>query len=625
MMEMEGQIMNDMLFTFIILIVTTIAFIFGRWRSDVVAVAALIVVSVTGVVSPQEAVAGFSNSVVIMIAALFIVGAGIFNTGLASQIGHQLVRFGGKNETKMLIIVMLTVGLFSAFMSNTGTVAILLPVVISMAIQMKVSPAKFLIPLAYASSLGGTITLIGTPPNLVVNEILKEHDFNRFHFFGFAPIGIVALIVGIVFMVLIGKRLLPKGGSFSFEAYQNFTSTEIAGFYKIFDRLHLLRVQSGSLLMNKSLTELNLPEKYGVTFITIKRKGNERFPFQSRTPHLLTPKDLINEGDTILAFGEKKDIDHLLADYLLEEMELKNQKDFQENFFSRSFGLTEVLITPQSSFVGKTLKDVHFRTKYHCNVLAINRRGNYIQENVSSTRFRVGDALILHGRWEDIELIDHHEHHNIVVVGKISDEAGTAFAKGKASVAGVIMLFMLVMMTTEWIPPVIACIVAAFLMLITGCLRSTNEAYQKINWESVVLIAAMLPMATALENTGGVKFISDLIINSLGEYGPYAILSGFYLLTMTFSQFISNTATAVIFAPVALASAQVLEMSPYPLLMGVAVAASMAFSTPVASPTNAMVMSAGGYQFKDYVKVGLPLQIVLAVIMILFIPFVYPF
>lgn len=617
--------MNDMVFTFIVLIVTTIAFIFGRWRSDFVAVGALIVISVTGIVSPQEAVSGFSNTVVIMIAALFIVGAGIFNTGLASQIGQQLVRLGGQNENRMLIIVMLTVGLFSAFMSNTGTVAILLPVVISMALHMKVSPAKFLIPLAYASSLGGMITLIGTPPNLVVNEILKEHDITRFHFFGFSPIGIVALIVGILFMVLFGKKLLPNGQELAMEEYHNFTSTELAGFYKIFDRLHLLRVQVGSNLVNKSLTELNLPEKYGVTFITIKRKGNERFPFQSKIPHLLTPKDPINEEDVILAFGEQSDVERMVSECLLEKMELKGQEDLQEKFFSKTFGLTEVLITPQSSFVGKTLKDVHFRTKYHCNVLAINRRGKYIQENVSSTRFRVGDALILHGRWEDIELVDHHEHNNIVVVGKISDEAGTAFAKGKASVAGVIMLFMLVMMTTEWISPVIACIVAAFLMLVTGCLRSMNDAYRKINWESVVLIAAMLPMATALENTGGVKFISDIIIDSLGDFGPYAILSGFYLLTMTFSQFISNTATAVIFAPVALASAQALELSPYPLLMGVAVAASMAFSTPVASPTNAMVMSAGGYQFKDYVKVGLPLQFLLAVIMILFIPVVYPF
>lgn len=617
--------MNPMIFTFVILILTTIAFIFGRWRSDLVAVASLIILSITGIVSPQEALAGFSNTVVIMIAALFIVGAGIFNTGLASQIGKQLVRLGGKNETRMLIIIMLTVGFFSAFMSNTGTVAILLPVIISMALQMKVSPAKFLIPLAYASSLGGTITLIGTPPNLVVNEILKDHDLTKFQFFGFAPIGLVALVAGTLFMVLIGRKLLPNKVDISNEEYNSFTSTELAGFYKIFDRLHLLCVSEGSLLINQSLSQLNLPEKFGVTVITIKRKGNERFPFQTKIPHLLTPKEPIKEEDIILAFGEGKAIEELLGEYQLTRVELKRKKDLQEQFFSRAFGLTEILITPQSNFVGKTLKDVHFRTKYHCNVLTINRRGRYIQENVANTRFRAGDALLVHGKWEDIELIDHHEQSNIVVVGKVSEEADTAFAKGKASIAAVIMLFMLIMMTTEWISPVIACIAAAFLMIVTGCLRSMNDAYQKVNWESVILIAAMLPMATALDNTGGVTFISEVIINSLGEFGPYAILTGFYVLTMLFSQFISNTATAVIFAPVALASAQALQLSPYPLLMGVAVAASMAFSTPVASPTNAMVMSAGGYSFKDYAKVGLPLQVVLAVIMIVFIPLVYPF
>ncbi|MBS4192597.1 SLC13 family permease [Bacillus sp. FJAT-49705] len=616
--------MNDMILTFIILIVTTIAFVFGRWRSDLVAVAALIALSITGIVTPQEALAGFSNSVVIMIAGLFIVGAGIFNTGLANQIGKQIIKLGGKSEIRMLVIVMLTVGCFSAFMSNTGTVAILLPVVMSMALQMKVSPAKFLIPLSYASSLGGAITLIGTPPNLVVNAILKEQDLERFHFFGFTPIGIVALITGILFMVFFGRKLLPNGADFSSVESTNLSSRELAGFYKIYDHLFLLKVLEGSSISSKSLTQINLPEKYGVTVITIKRKGNERFPFQSKIPHLLTPKEQIKEEDLILAFGEQEAIEKISHDYQLQKLEWKNKEDIHANFFSRVFGLTEILITPQSNFVGKTLKDVHFRSKYHCNALAINRRGKYIQENVSNTKFRVGDAIIVHGKWEDIELID-QDQSNIVVVGKVVDEAGTAFAAGKASIAGLIMLFMLVLMTTEWISPVMAVIIAAFLMIVTGCVRSMNDAYQKINWESVVLIAAMLPLATALEKTGGVTFISKIIIDALGDYGPYAILTGFYFLTMTLSQFISNTATAVVFAPVALAAAQALEISPYPLLMGVAVAASMAFSTPVASPTNAMVMSAGGYQFKDYVKVGLPLQLILAIVMIIFIPFVYPF
>ncbi len=624
MVILGGNKMNDMLLTFIILVLTTVAFIFGRWRSDMVAVAALIALSITGIVTPQEAIAGFSNSVVIMIAGLFIVGAGIFNTGLANQIGNQLIKLGGKNEVKMLIIVMMTVGFFSAFMSNTGTVAILLPVVMSMALQMRVSPAKFLIPLAYASSLGGVITLIGTPPNLVVNELLKEQNMQQFHFFGFTPIGIVALVVGILYMVFVGRKLLPNGTDFSTGDSTSFTSRELAGFYKIYDHLHLLKVREESVMNGRSLTQLKLPEKYGVTVITIKRKGNERFPFQSKIPHLLTPKEPIKADDMILAFGEKEAVEYMSKEYQLQRIEWKNKADIHENFFSRVFGLTEILITPQSSFVGKTLKDIHFRSKYHCNALAINRRGSYIQENVANTKFRVGDAIIVHGKWEDIELID-QEHSDIVVVGKVVDEAGTAFAAGKASIAGLIMLFMLILMKTEWISPVLAVIVAAFLMIVTGCVRSMNDGYRKINWESVVLIAAMLPLATALEKTGGVTYISDGIINMLGQYGPYAILTGFYLLTMILSQFISNTATAVVFAPVALAASQTLGISPFPLLMGVAVAASMAFSTPVASPTNAMVMSAGGYKFIDYVKVGLPLQFILAVVMILFIPLVYPF
>ncbi len=616
--------MNEMWLTFIILIITTIAFIIGKWRSDFVAIGALLAIAILGIVTPQEALAGFSNSIVIMITGLFVVGAGIFNTGLANKLGNQLIKLGGQNETKTLIIVMLTVGIFSAFISNTGTVAIMIPVVISMAIQMKVSPAVYLIPLAFASSLGGVLTLIGTPPNLVVNETLVHNNLTPFHFFGFSPIGIVALLVGTSYMVLFGRKILKSKSDLSINAASHLSPTELAGVYKIYDRLHLLKITENSTMINKSLVELKLTENYRLTVVTTKRKALDKLPFHSRTPHLLKAKEELKENDVLLIFGKMEAIEQLKTDYRLELLKDKEEADLQTILFSNVFGLTEVLITPQSSFINKTVKDIKFRSKYHCNVLAINRRGKYIQSNASSTKLRVGDALIVHGAWKDIELMD-NEQQNIVVVGKISEEAGTASASGKAWIAASIMLFMLIMMSTEWMSPVIAVVAAAFLMVATGCLRSVNEAYQKINWESVVLIASMLPLATALEKTGGVTYISSFIVDLLGNNGPYAILAGFYVLTMIFSQFISNTATAVIFAPVAITSAQALQLSPYPLLMSVAVAASMAFSTPVASPTNAMVMSAGGYKFSDYVKVGVPLQIILSIIMILLIPLIYPF
>ena len=615
--------MNEMWMTFIILIITTIAFIIGRWRSDFVAIGALLAIALLGIVTPQEALAGFSNSIVIMITGLFVVGAGIFNTGLANKLGNQLIKLGGQNETKTLIIVMLTVGIFSAFISNTGTVAIMIPVVISMALQMKVSPAVYLIPLAFASSLGGVLTLIGTPPNLVVNETLLHNNMQPFHFFGFSPIGIVALVVGTMFMVLFGRKLLQTNSDLSSNTANHLSPSELAGVYKIYDRLHIVRLTENSAMRNKSLVELSLTETYGITVVTTKKKTLEKLPFQPNARYRISAKEKLKENDILLIFGKKESVYQLKEDYLLDVLTEK-EEDVKSILFSNVFGLTEVLITPQSSFINKNIKEIQFRTKYHCNVLAINRRGKYIQSNLSSTKLRVGDALIVHGAWKDIELMD-NEQHNIVVVGKISEEAGIASASGKAWIAALIMFFMLVMMSTEWITPVIAVVAAAFLMVATGCLRSVNEAYQKVNWESVILIAAMLPLATALEETGGVTYISSFIVDLLGSHGPYAILAGFYVLTMVFSQFISNTATAVIFAPVAITSAQALQLSPYPLLMCVAVAASMAFSTPVASPTNAMVMAAGGYKFTDYVKVGVPLQIILSIIMILLIPLIYPF
>ncbi|HEY4600238.1 MAG TPA: SLC13 family permease [Cerasibacillus sp.] len=612
---------TDMLTTFLTLGIATAFFIHGKIRSDLIAIGALLVLIIADIITPNEALSGFSNSVVVMIAGLFIVGAGIFNTGLAKMLGNQLLKLGGNHEGRLLVIIMVTVGVFSAFMSNTGTVAVLLPVVMSMAVSLKTSPSKLLIPLAFASSLGGVLTMIGTPPNLVVNGLLKEHGYEPLHFFGFTPVGLVAFITGILFMTWIGQRMLPNHQHMQQQMNEEQTGQELVGIYNINHLLYLIEVPDTSPIIGKSLIGLDLTGRFDVTVISFERKESDGLQLFGNGAHVVVPKThtTFQAGDQVLVFGQAE---AMIKEYGLRD--ITERTEVKERFLSREFGLTEILIAPQSKFKNKTLRDIHFRKKYRCNVLALNLNGYYILKDAAKQCLRPGDALLVYGKWDDMEMLSEMID-DVVVVGKVSQKATTAIARGKAPIAGAIMLLMLLLMTFEWLDPVVTVLLSAFLMIVTGCVRSTSDAYRTINWESVFLIAAMLPMATALEKTGGVLVVSEALLNILGDYGPYAVLTGFYLLTMTLSQFISNTATAVLFAPIAMTTAVSLGVSPYPFVIAVAISASMAFATPVASPTNALVMNAGGYTFKDFAKIGVVLQLVLTVVMIIAIPFFFPF
>lgn len=610
--------------TFIILIITTVFFIHGKLRADLIALGSLLALTLSGILTPTEAIAGFSNAVVIMFAGLFIVGAGIFNTGLAEQIGNRLIDLGRGNETRLLIIIMLTVGVFSAFMSNTGTVAVLMPVVISVALSMNLNPAQLLMPLAFASSLGGVLTIIGTPPNLIASNIMQEQGYDAMSFFTFTPIGLIALLVGILFMITVGRKLLPKQDQHHLQRKQ-MDPNLLAGSYKIYPLLHIVEIDDHSPLIDKSLESLQLTNRYGLTVVSIERKRtNGLIAFQNEEHIVPKAKTVLKANDTLLLLGKLENKEAFYKTFNLLDKNEKINKQSRDFLLSDQFGISEMIVTPHSRFEHKTFRELHFRKKYGLTILAIYRNGTYIQIDAGKVRLQAGDALLVHGNWNKIEAMANASQ-DLIVVGRLKDVVATEVARGKAPIAGGIMLAMLIAMTFEILDPVITVLIAAFFMVITGCVRSMDDGYRKINWESIVLIAAMLPMATALEKTGGVEYISHTVIDILGQYGVLAVLAGFYLLTMTISQFISNTATAVIFAPIAVNTALELGVSPYPFVITVAVAASMAFATPVASPTNALVMNAGGYKFFDYVKVGVPLQIVLAIVLLIFIPIFYPF
>ncbi len=608
--------------TFIILGFTIILFMSNRVRADLVSILALLALVISGILEPSEALAGFSNSVVIMIAGLFVVGAGILRTGLAQKAGNLLLRWSGNSENKLFILLLLIVAFVGAFMSNTGTVAIMLPVVISVAISLKADTSKFLIPLSYAASLSGLLTIIASPPNLIISQTLVDHGYDRLGFFDITPIGIIGVITGISYLFLVRNRLLPKNQGKKQMNHNQLSPNDLLQHYRLQDDLHLVKVREESPLVGKQLSELKIPADYQLCLLKINRKsGDGRTLLPITYQEIAGPTSIINAKDILYIQGSLSQVEKFVNDH---QLELEPEKSKDDVLVSSRVGIAEVLLTPYSSMINQTIKAINFREKYDLNIIGINRKGSLISKEMSKVRLRFGDALLVQGLWEDIDLIS-KEAKDVVVVGQPMEHASMAAANGKAPIAGGIMLFMVLLMIFEIFPSVISVIIGAVLMIITGCLRNMDDAYGQMNWESIVLIACMLPLATALEKTGGMVFLSDGIIQLLGGYGPMGVLVGIYLVTMVFGQFISNTATAVLFAPIAMNAAINIGASPYPYLIAVAVGASMAFATPVASPTNALVMTAGGYKFSDFLKIGVPLQIVMFIVMMLVIPVLFAF
>lgn len=609
--------------TFIILGLTIVLFTTNRLRGDLVAVMALLAFVILGILTPAEALIGFSNSVVIMIAGLFVVGAGILRTGLAGMAGNLLLKWSGESELRLFILLLIIVATVGAFMSNTGTVALMLPIVVSIALSIKVSPSKFLMPLSYIASMSGLMTLIASPTNLIASQTLVDHGFEKLGFFTITPIGIVATVTVIVYLVLVRNILLPNDESRSqSSAGYKLSPKKIAKEYDLHDKLFRVVVEERSSIVDKKLADLKLPLNYHIYIMKIKRSAQDGLALRPMTyQELAGPTSVIYVGDELYVQGHAEDIERFATDFALQ---VQPFEDNAQELVSKKIGVAEVLLTPSSRLIGESVSKIGFREKYNLNILGINRKGDYLLRNMAAQKLRFGDAILVQGTWEEIELLS-RETQDVVVVGQPREQAGAAAASGKAPIAGAIMLLMIGLMVFEIFDAVIAVLIGAVLMIITGCLRNMDDAYSKMNFESIVLVAAMLPMATALEKTGGMTILADGIISLLGDFGPYGVLMGIYLLTVVFGQFVSNTATAVLFAPIAITAALAMDANPYTFMIAVAAAASMAFATPIASPTNSLVLTAGGYKFIDFVKVGVPLQLIMFIIMMIAIPLLFPF
>jgi len=615
------QIFTPMNITLLILLGSSIFFMRGKVRSDLVAMCALLLLVVTNILNPAEALSGFSNSVVIMMIGLFIVGGGIFRTGLAKLISSKILRLAGNSEMKLFILVMLVTAFIGAFVSNTGTVAVMIPIVVSIAVSANTSPRKFLMPLAFASSMGGMLTLIGTPPNLIISEELQKNGYEALSFFSFTPVGIVCLLVGIVGLAILSKIFLSKDDKIEDKKTGGKSLDDLADEYQLHNLSHIA-IPDDSPLLGKALKELRIPTHYNISVVTVEKKIINSSRFGKNVNEVVAgPNTTIEKGDVLVCYGKKNNITRFIEEnnlLLTTDQRNKDLFDFED------IGLAEVFIMPNSKLVNHTIIDAHFRDEYNVNILGIQRNNEYRMSDLQREKLHSGDALLIQGTWGDIANLGKRQE-DLVLVGQPLEEAAKVTLDYKAPIAASIMILMVVAMVTNIVAPVIAVLIASVLMVITGCLRNMEEAYKTINWESVVLIAGMMPMALAFEQTGAAELISSSLVNGLGKYGPYALLAGIYFGTSILTMFISNTATALLFAPIGMQAALNMGVSPLPFMFAVAVAASMCFASPFSTAPNALVMSAGRYTFMDYIKVGLPLQLVMGVVMIVVLPLLFPF
>lgn len=621
----------ELLIVTAILLVAIGLFVSEKVRVDVVALGVVVTLMVTGVLTTAEALAGFSNGAVITIAALFVIGGAVMQTGLADLIGRNILQIAGKNERTLPVVLMVAAALMSSFMSDTGTVAVLLPVVIMLARNAQISPSKLLLPMAFGSLLGGAMTLIGTPPNIIVSDVLRENGYASFNFFSYTPLGVVLLILGVGVIGLFGRKLLPNRTTDRHESPLA-APLKVIESYGLQDELRRLRVRIGSPLIGKTVVQSNLRRDYDIDLLNMLRPPKPRSELSLLTvrrnnrkraksiPVVPKADTVIGLDDVLIVTGDPKRIaqaaiDHHLA---LQEPVPKDSKALA----GRELGVAEVILRRDAQIIGKTLTESDFYKHTNLNVLSVYRPNAAQFDDVRDLVLQFGDVLIVHGAWDDLLALKRSAR-DYIVVGQPEAMAHPP-AQSRAGWAAGILIVMVLAMVGEVLPLTQVALVAAGLVVLTGCI-TMDEAYQAINWKSLVLIAGMIPMSTALSKVGAVDAVANGLVASLGQVSPLAMLAGLFLLTAIFTQFLSNTATVVVVAPIALKAAVEIDVQPQAFMMAIAVAGSMAFASPVASPVNTLVMGAGNYQFGDYVKVGVPLILLALVASLLLLPLLFPF
>lgn len=618
-----------MTITLIILLVTSALFLWGKLRSDLVALMALLALSISGILTPEESISGFANPIVLMLAGLFIISGAITQTGLAKTLTTKLLQTAGDSELKLFIITMIVAALLGSFMSNAGTATLLLPIVFGMTREANFSARRFLMPMAFASSMGGMMTLIGTPPVLIVNNVLIENGYPELGFFTVFPIGLVLLISGLFFLWSSSKILMRKEKKRSSGFGEAKSPTELIREYQLADNLFRIKMNSNSPMVGFKLKDLNITQIYNISIIEIRRISQGSGIFLKSIQHKLAEADsILNGDDVIYVTGGFNDIKRFADENnltLLESShaEIGKKTAIQEMKFD-DIGIAEAVVLSSSKLVNKQVKDSGFRNRYGVNILGIKRKSEYLLNKVQFEKIQSGDSLLIQGTWTNIDELDNEES-DLVVVGKPAEEASKVTIEHKATTAAIILIAMVASILLKVLEPVLAISTAAVLMILTGCFRNIEAAYNTIRWQTIFFFAAMIPMATAMDKTGSFSLITEVLIDTFDGFGPHVLLAAFYFAALLVTTFVSNATSVILFAPIAIQTAQEMNISPYPFLFAVATASVMCLASPYSSPPNSIVMSPGGYSFGDYIKVGLPLQLIYMIIMVFFLPLVYPF
>ncbi|WP_299059125.1 SLC13 family permease [uncultured Polaribacter sp.] len=616
--------------TFIILGITIILFVSGKIRPDIVAVMSMMALSMAGILTVNETFSGFSNSSIILIAGLFIVGEAMSRTGLTSWLGNKIITLSKNNSNRLLVLIIIGSAILSAFMSNTGTVASLMPVIIAAAWRLKTPASKMLIPLSFAAATGGLLTLTGTPTNIVTNQAMIDAGIPEFGFFEFAYIGLPLLLLTVIYMRYFGTKLLPNNQSRKLEDIDE-SIQNIEDSYQLFEGFWRVRIRPNSSVIGKTIKQIKLGVSMGVTIIKIiphedktttilKKVGFHKddldeFPNLDRELHAEDELIVNCSENRINRFIQK----HNVAATKLEEIDGEFMKD---NVLSDEVGICEMIVAPKSSYIGKHINTGRFGEKYKLQVMALNRHNKRIRGREFD--LEEGDAILVRAKWEDIKSIQ-EESRDFLIIGspeELSKEIGKVTRKGVISILA--MVFMVTMFIWGPFSSAITVILTAFIMVLGGCINM-NQSYRAINWNVIIIMAGMIPMGVALQKTGGAKYIADSMITILGDMHPTYFLAGIFLITSFLSQVMSNTATAILMAPIVLVASLQLGYSPLPFMMALAVSASTAFLTPFGTPTNTMVMNAGNYKFTDYLKSGAILLFIFFVVSIVLIPIIWPY
>ncbi|WP_407264349.1 SLC13 family permease [Klebsiella quasipneumoniae] len=608
---------GELIWVLSLLAIAVVLFATGKVRMDAIALMVIVAFVLSGTLTLTEAFSGFSDPNVILIAALFIIGDGLVRTGVATKMGAWLVSVAGNSETKMLIYLMLTVAGLGAFMSSTGVVAIFIPVVLSVSARMNTSPSRLMMPLSFAGLISGMMTLVATPPNLVVNSELLRERLHGFSFFSVTPIGLVVLILGIVYMLAVRFMLKTDNGDSARDGRKRSTFRDLIREYHLTGRARRLAIRPGSPMIGQRLDDLKLRERYCANVI-----GVERWRRFRRVIVNVNGVSEFRARDVLLIDMSASDVDlrQFCGEQMLEPMVLRGEYFADQ---ALDVGMAEVALIPDSEMIGKTVREIAFRTRFGLNIVGMKRDGKAMDGSVVDEPLQLGDILLVVGNWRQIALLAKRGRDFVVLNMPVEvDDASPAHSQAPHAIFCLVL--MVALMLTDEIPNPIAAIIACLLMGKFRCINA-ESAYKAIHWPSIILIVGMMPFALALQKTGGVDLVVKGLMDVAGGEGPYLMLGCLFVMCAAIGLFISNTATAVLMAPIALAAAKSMGVSPYPFAMVVAMAASAAFMTPVSSPVNTLVLGPGKYSFSDFVKIGVPFTVLVMVVCVLLIPVLFPF